>query len=134
MSTALQLAAVYSEPFGFLPSSGTRPSDRHWAELLAADPMFDRQAALDRGAYSGASESDGPVKYESHRIQQQGQRGSTPKKSRDPKVGHTIMTISLSNSLSDDRNARLHRSRRIEQGGRNRWWIDRRRRAYPEHL
>ncbi|KAF4670801.1 hypothetical protein FOZ61_008815 [Perkinsus olseni] len=58
-STALQLAAVYSEPFGFLPSSGTRPSDRHWAELLAADPMFEKQAPMDEGYATSAEELEG---------------------------------------------------------------------------
>ncbi|KAF4705105.1 hypothetical protein FOZ63_000319, partial [Perkinsus olseni] len=61
-STALQLAAVYSEPFGFLPSSGTRPSDRHWAELLAADPMFEKQAPMDEGYATSAEELEGRVR------------------------------------------------------------------------
>lgn len=85
LSTALQLAAVYSEPFGFLPSSsGIRPSDRHWADLLAADPMFE-------GARSGASaEIDTAGKYDSRWKQQQHPqeyRPDTPKDTGGSKVG-----------------------------------------------
>ncbi|KAF4754949.1 hypothetical protein FOZ62_023468, partial [Perkinsus olseni] len=89
-STALQLAAVYSEPFGFLPSSGTRPSDRHWAELLAADPMFEKQAPMDEGYATSAEELEGRVRSRGHHRKQRRQQQQQSQQRRDEQ--HPIST------------------------------------------